>query len=232
MLELNSQSQSCLTCKRKSPLFSLLSNEELSLINKSHCQVNYRAGEIIRKQGATLNHVISVTGGLCKMYIEGKERRDVILRIITPTNFIGGPGLFVDLKHHFTLSAIIDTTVCFIDSQVFRQVMDNNTDFANMFMEDMSKNMVSVFNRIISLTQKQMAGRLADALIYFSENIFNSSTFNLPMSKQEIADYTQMSKDNLVRIMRSFNTENIIDQEGDNYAIINMEKLKYISSTG
>ena len=166
------------------------------------------------------------------MYIEGNETRDVVLRFIKPTNFIGGPGLFVDFKHHFTLSAILDTTVCFIDSLVFKHVMDNNSDFANMFMQDMSKNMVSVFNRIISLTQKQMAGRVADALIYFSEDVFNDNSFNLPISKQEIADYTQMSKDNLVRIMRSLNNENIIHQDGDMFTIINMDKLKYISSTG
>lgn len=231
-LKSNSHTESCLTCQRKSPLFSLLSEEELQLINKSHCQVTYRAGEIIRKQGATLNHVISVTGGLCKMYIEGNETRDVVLRFIKPTNFIGGPGLFVDFKHHFTLSAILDTTVCFIDSPVFKHVLDNNSDFANMFMQDMSKNMISVFNRIISLTQKQMAGRVADALIYFSEDVFNNNSFNLPISKQEIADYTQMSKDNLVRIMRSLNNENIIHQDRDMLTIINMEKLKYISSTG
>jgi len=166
------------------------------------------------------------------MYIEGNETRDVILRIIKPTNFIGGPGLFVDFKHHFTVSAIIDTTVCFIDSKVFKLILDNNTEFANSFMQDMSINMISVFNRIISLTQKQMAGRIADALMYFSEEIFESKEFHLPISKQEIADYTQMSKDNLVRIMKSFDNENIIQMKDDVLTIVDIKKLRYISSTG
>lgn len=232
MFELKSQEESCITCKRKSHLFKLLSEEELASVNNSRCHVKYRAGEIIRKQGAELHHVISVTGGLCKMYIEGNETRDVILRIIKPTNFIGGPGLFVDFKHHFTVSAIIDTTVCFIDSKVFKLILDNNTEFANSFMQDMSINMISVFNRIISLTQKQMAGRIADALMYFSEEIFESKEFHLPISKQEIADYTQMSKDNLVRIMKSFDNENIIQMKDDVLTIVDIKKLRYISSTG
>jgi len=97
---------SCLTCKVKSHLFRLLNKEELTLVNENRCQVKYKPGETIRKQGANLSHVISVTGGLCKMHIEGIESRDIILRIIKPTNFIGGPGLYVDNSHHFTVTAI------------------------------------------------------------------------------------------------------------------------------
>ncbi|HSG67240.1 MAG TPA: cyclic nucleotide-binding domain-containing protein, partial [Bacteroidales bacterium] len=101
-------------------MFNLLSDDELIQLDENRCKVKYRAGETIRKQGANLSHVLSVTGGLCKMYIEGIEKRDIILRIIRPTNFIGGPGLYVDNKHHFTVSAITETTVCFIDTATFK----------------------------------------------------------------------------------------------------------------
>lgn len=226
------QSGSCINCMAKSHMFRLLSNEELDEINANRCQVKYKAGETIRKQGANLSHVISVTGGLCKLYIEGVESRNIILRLIKPTNFIGGPGLYVDHMHHFTVSAITDTTVCFINTETFKLIMEKNKEFADEFMQDMSKNMISIFNRIISLTQKQMAGRVADALVYFSDDIFESRKFDLPLSKQEIADFTKMSKDNVVRIMKSFNDENIIIQSNKLVEIIDYDKLLRICSTG
>ncbi|MCK5699521.1 MAG: Crp/Fnr family transcriptional regulator [Cyclobacteriaceae bacterium] len=226
------QSTSCLNCKAKSHLFRLLSNEELNQVNENRCQVKYKAGETIRKQGANLSAVISVTEGLCKMYIEGVESRNVILRLIKPTSFIGGPGLYFDFKHHFTVSAIIDKTVCFIDTKIFKLIMERNTEFANEFIQDMSKNMISIYSRIISLTQKQMAGRVADAIVYFSDDIFESRAFDLPLTKQEIADFTKMSRDNVVRIMKSFDNENIIKQSRHSIEIIDYEKLLRISSTG
>lgn len=226
------KSVSCLTCKAKSHMFRLLNNEELARVNENRCQVKYKAGETIRKQGANLSHVISVTGGLCKLYIEGIEDRNIILRLIKPTNFIGGPGLFVDLRHHFTVTAIIDTTVCFIDTNTFKLIMERNKEFADEFMFDMSKNMISIYNRIISLTQKQMAGRVADALVYLSDDIFESRKFDLPLTKQEIAEFTKMSKDNVVRIMKSFNDENIIMQSNNKIEIIDYDKLLRICETG
>jgi CRP-like cAMP-binding protein len=225
-------SGSCLNCKAKSHLFRLLSNEELTQINENRCRVFYKAGETIRKQGANLSSVISVTDGLCKMYLEGIESRNIILRIIKPNNFIGGPGLYVDYKHHFTVSALTDTTVCFIDTKVFKLIMDRNKEFANEFLQDMSKNMISIYSRIISLTQKQMAGRVADALVYFADDLFESKKFDLPLTNQEIADFTKMSKDNVVRIIKSFNDENIIRLDKKSVEILNYDKLLRISSVG
>jgi CRP/FNR family transcriptional regulator len=210
----------------------LLSHEELNEINANRCKVKYKAGETIRKQGANLSAVISVTEGLCKMYLEGMESRNIILRLIKPTSFIGGPGLYVDFKHHFTVSAILDTTVCFIDIDTFKHIMDRNKQFANEFIQDISKNMISIYGRIISLTQKQMAGRVADAMLYLSDDIFESREFELPLTKQELADFTKMSKDNVVRILKSFNDENIILQSKNSIEIINYDKLIRISSTG
>ncbi len=226
------KSGSCIRCKVKSHLFRLLSNKELELIDKSRCQVKYKAGETIRKQGAYLSHVISVTGGLCKMYLEGVESRNIILRIIKPTNFIGGPGLYNDFRHHFTVTAVKDTTVCFIDSKVFKEIMLMNQEFAQEFMQDMSKNMISVYNRIISLTQKQMPGRIADALIYFSDEIFESRTFEMILTKQEFADFSKMSKDSVSRVMKSFNNDGLINFEDNMVEILDYDKLLRISTTG
>ena len=225
-------SDSCLYCKAKSQMFNLLTDDELGQVNDNRCRVTYRAGETIRKQGAKLSHVISVTGGLCKMYIEGVERHDIILRIIKPTNFIGGPGLYVDNRHHFTVSAITGVTVCFIDTATFRLVMEKNKAFADAFMHDMSKNMIAIYNRIISLTQKQMAGRIADALLYFSDEVFENRDFEIPLSKQDMADFTQMTRDNMVRILRSFHNEEIIHLDKEKVHIADYEKLVHISTTG
>ena len=225
-------SGSCVNCKAKSHLFRLLSKQELEIMDKSRCQVKYNAGETIRKQGAHLSHVISVTGGLCKMYLEGMESRNIILRIIRPTSFIGGPGLYADFRHHFTVTALKDTTVCFIDTNIFKEVMLMNEAFAQEFMQDMSKNMIAVYNRIISLTQKQMPGRIADALLYLSDEIFESRSFEMILSKQDLADFTKMSKDSVSRVLKSFNGDKLIDLSEKSIEILDYEKLSRISSTG
>ncbi|MFC2102518.1 cyclic nucleotide-binding domain-containing protein [Bacteroidota bacterium] len=111
----------CCNCSMKSPLFRYLSTEELELVDRSRRRVYFKSGEIIAKQGAPLAHVISFTSGVAKVYIQGAGNRNLILQFIKPTQFLGGPGIYMDNIHYFSVSAVVDSSVCFIEINVFKK---------------------------------------------------------------------------------------------------------------
>lgn len=224
--------RNCAECECKSPLFYILSLAELELVHKNKITVMFKKGETIRKQGTFMSHVLSVNSGLAKLYIEGIDSRNSILRIVKPTNFIGGPGIYLDQMHHFTITALIDTTVCFIDVSVFRHIIDTNKTFAHEFMKDFSKNILSVYNRLIFLTQKKMPGRLASTLIYLFNEIFESPRFTMNVTKQDIADLSGMSKESAIKILREFQNEGIIRIKDNEIELIDPDVLQRISRTG
>ncbi len=223
---------SCLGCDVKSPLFCYLSDEELAFIQKNKITVKFQKGETIRKQGTFMSHVISVNSGLAKLYLEGIEQRNAIIRIVKPTNFIGGPGIYLDQRHHYTVTALMDTTVCFIDVVIFKDIIDNNKVFAHEFMKDFSRNILSVYNRLIYLTQKQMRGRMADSLIYLFEDIFQTQKFPAYLSRQDIADLSGMSKDSASKVLREFQIEGVINLNEQELELLDPEKLHKISRIG
>ncbi len=222
----------CNSCEFKSPIFKFLSNEELALIHQNKTTVVFKPGETIRKQGTVMTHVISLNSGLAKLYLEGIRQRNAILRLVKPTNFIGGPGVYLDLMHHFTITALIESSVCFIDIQVFKNIIKQNNSFAEEFMKDFSQNTLSVYNRLIYLTQKQMPGRMSDTLLYLFDEIFQSNKFPLLISKQDLADLSAMSKDSAVKVLREFQNEGIIRVTDHEMELINAEALKKISKIG
>jgi CRP-like cAMP-binding protein len=222
----------CLGCDVKSPLFCFLSDDELDNVNRNKITVNFKKGETIRKQGTYMSHVISVNSGLAKLYLEGIEQHNAIIRIVKPTNFIGGPGIYLDQRHHYTVTALMDTTVCFIDVSVFKDLIDKNKIFATEFMKDFSRNILSVYNRLLYLTQKQMRGRMADSLLYLFEEIFNAQKFTMHLSRQDIADLSGMSKDSASKVLREFHNDHIIHLTEQEMELLDLEKLQRISRIG
>jgi CRP/FNR family transcriptional regulator len=222
----------CNGCEFRSPLFCFLSDEELNLVEKNKITIQFKKGETIKKQGTYMSHVISVNSGLAKLYLEGIEQRSAIIRIVKPTNFIGGPGIYLDQRHHFTVTALVDTTVCFIEVSVFKEIIDNNKSFAHEFMKDFSKNILLIYNRLLFLTQKQMPGRMADTLIYLFEEIFESTTFPMYLSRQDISELSGMSKDSAVKILREFHNDKIIFLTENEMQLLDSEALHRISKTG
>lgn len=224
--------KNCIGCTCKSTLFELLNEEELALVDKNKITVMFKKGETIKKQGTFMSHVLSLNSGLAKLYLEGIEERNAILRIVKPTNFIGGPGIYLDQLHHFTVSALTDSSVCFIDLRVFKEIIDNNKSFALEFMKDFSSSILSVYNRLINLTQKQMPGRMADTLLYLFIEIFESTKFPKIISSYDLADLSGMSKDSAVKVLRSFDKEKIIRVSDNEMTLLDPEALKTISRIG
>ena len=224
--------RSCHNCQCMSPLFNSLSSEELKLVDENKIHVTFKAGETIKKQGTFMSHVLSVNNGLAKLYIEGIEGRSAILRIVKPTSFIGGPGIYFDNRHHFTVTALTDSSVCFIDILVFKNILKGNQAFAEEFLTDFSRDVLTVYNRLIYLTQKQMPGRMADALLYLHDDIFHKIKFPMILSRFDLADLSAMSRESAVKILRDFQKEGLLRISDNEMELLDEEALRNISRVG
>jgi len=221
----------CADCNCKSSIFKSLANEELEQINKGRFHVAYKAGEIMFKQGTPSSHFICVTSGLAKIYIEGYGK-NLILALVKPIDYIFGPGVYIDNKHYYSASAVEDSTACLIDTSIFKKLIRSNADFAEDFIKRISLQTLFNFEQVISLTQKQMHGRIADALFYFSEKIYCANPFSMTISRQDLADISGMSKESAIRILKEFKEEGILSVDGNIFEILNIKQLKQISETG
>jgi CRP/FNR family transcriptional regulator, polysaccharide utilization system transcription regulator len=215
-----------------SPLFKLLNTDELQVVNANKIHVEFKAGETIKKQGTYMTHVLSVNNGFAKLYIEGIEGQSAILRIVKPTSFIGGPGIYFDQLHHFTVTALLDTSVCFIDLQVFKKVLSRNQLFAEEFLKDFSRDVLTIYNRLIFLTQKQMPGRMADALLYLYDEIFHRPKFPMILSRFELAGLSAMSRESSVKILRDFQKDGLLRILDHEMELPDVEALRKISRIG
>lgn len=176
-----------------------------------------------------MSHVISFTSGVAKVYIQGSGNRNLILQFIKPTQFLGGPGIYMDNIHYFSVSAITESSVCFIEINVFKQIIRENVDFAEAFMKELSRNGIFNYERFISLTHKNMPGRIADGLLYLHHEIFNEHNFHIEIPRQDLADFTGMSKDSVIRTLKELSDDKTIELQNNTIIITDIAKLERIS---
>ena len=223
---------SCMLCNSKATIFKCLCSPELEMLNESRVEVNFKAGEMMFKQGTPSPHFLCLTKGLAKIYIEGFNGRNLILGIVKPVEYILGPGIYVDNRHHYSGVAIEDSSACLIDTLSFKSIIRTNPDFAEEFIRRVSLQAIFNFDQVISLTQKQMPGRIADVLIYLRGIVYEANPFSLSLSRQDLADMSGMSKESAIRILKDFKDEGIIRIDGSRFEIINEAQLHKISQTG
>jgi CRP/FNR family transcriptional regulator len=127
---------------------------------------------------------------------------------------------------------LLDSSVCFIDLQVFKKVLSGNQRFAEEFLKDFSRDVLHVYNRLIYLTQKQMPGRMADALLYLHEEIFQQPKFPMVLSRFELAELSAMSRESAVKVLRDFQKEGFLRISDHEMEILDLEALQNISRIG
>ncbi len=222
----------CKDCLKQCNMFMHLSNEELDYLNDHRYEAKFKAGEVIFKQGSPTAHVVSFSVGLAKLYLEASNNKDVIISIVQPTSLIGGPGLYLDNRHKYSLAALTDSIVCFIDAKPFREVIRSNHKFAESMIADISMKDLRLMQRLANVSVKQSHGRLAEVLLHLSENIFKADAFDIVLSRQELADMTGMSKEGAIRILKEFKDTGIIDCKNQDIKILDKKRLWEVSLNG
>ncbi len=224
-----SKNINCVSCPFKLSLFKHLSKDELAYLDENRYEVHFNAGETVFKQGGALTHIACLTSGLFKIYLEDSSKNNLMLRLLKPTELVGGPGFMVDSRHHFSVSALENSTVCFVDIKAFEETLRRNSEFALQFIGYLNAIHINIYDKLVSLTHKNMHGRVADTLIYLSKGIYESPDFETPLSRQDLADLSSIAKESFIRILKEFKDSGAIHFEGNTFHIKDYKALQKIS---
>ncbi len=223
---------SCETCTHRWKNFQHLTKEELNLVNENRYEATFKPGETIMKQGSPTSNALFMASGMAKTYIEGLNGKNFILSIALPGRLIMGPGAYVDSRHTYSVAAITAVQACFINFEIFRQLVRINGAFAESLIEDISAKSQLTLKRMVSLSQKKMHGRLADTLLYFSDVVFKNAEYEMILSRQELGEMTNMAKECVVRILKELEDSGVIYSDSSKIKILDREKLIRISEKG
>jgi CRP-like cAMP-binding protein len=224
--------KSCESCANGWKNFQHLTKSELKLINENRYEAIFKPGEIMIKQGSPTSNALFMANGMAKSYIEGIRGRNFIIGIALPGRLIMGPGAYVNSRHNYSVSAITPVQACFISFEIFKQLVRVNGAFAEGLLEDISAKSLNSHIRMVNLAQKRMSGRLAEALLYFSDEVFKDDEYEMILSRQELGEMTSMAKECVVRILKELEDSGVIYSDSSKIKILDREKLIQISEKG
>ncbi len=230
---MNNCKKECVDCLFKSDAVSVLNNEELGFLDKSCYTNEYKKGELIFKERTPVQHIVYLRRGFVKLMKTGVGGMDYILSISKPGSYLGIQNLTKGNKtNFFSAKAITDSEVCHIGINCFYDLLKMNGAFAIEVITTIVDDEMSYFERLVNNVQQQVPGRLASALFYFRNQVYNQNPFDLNLSRSELASLVGSSREGLSRILKEFNDEKIIKLQKNSIEIINEGKLQEIKMKG
>jgi CRP/FNR family transcriptional regulator, polysaccharide utilization system transcription regulator len=212
--------------------FKYLSPEETSLI-KSNCNmVMYHKRDNIFLQNTRTSHIMYLKTGLVKIYKEGRMGKTIMLNLDKDESFIGLMSVFGNDIHQYSASSVDQSEVYYIDINVFKQILLGNGNFALHIISLISSDGLYLFDKLIGQAHKQLPGRIADVLLYFSEVIYKNEKFTFPLTRRELAELAGTTKESFIRTLTEFKNDKIIELNGSEVEIKSMKIVKTLSELG
>ncbi len=216
----------------KLPITKLLSKRQQTILLSSVNIVQYNKKDVIVKQNSISSHVFYIIEGVIKVTREQRKGKNIVLKIDTRGSFVGLISLLGGNRFNFTLTAVENTIVAQIPIATISLLMEENSKFSLEISQHISRHSIFLINRLTGLLYKQLPGRVADLILYFSEEIYQNYEFAFPVNRVELAELCGTTKESLIRTLSEFNHDKIIELNRNNIKILSYDILKTLSKLG
>jgi len=221
----------CKNCPFNTRATKMLSEQSFEQLSENHLELRFSKGDSIIKQGMFSTNVVFLRKGLAKIHLKGPYHEQIVRLVKAPT-YLGLPTTFGDKINQYSVTAVSDAEVCFIDINIFEKILNENREFSHEIILELCQNELESFRRCANRTQKLIRGNMADALLEFADKIFMSDSFTLPISQTELANLVDTSRESVSRVLTEFDKDGIIKLTGKKIEILNKKSLVMISQNG
>ncbi len=216
-------------------IWTILTREEKHLIADNFTIHNFGKNEVIYSEKEHPTHLWALIKGKVKLCKEGIGGRQQILRLYRPIQYFGYRAYFANESYVSSASAVEPSQLGAIPLPLVTQLINRNRDLAWFFIHELSHNLGGSDSKIVSLTQKHIRGRLAEALSLLLDHYGyedDGATLKIYMAREDIANLSNMTTSNAIRTLSAFAQEKIITIDGRRIKILDEQKLRKISRDG
>ncbi len=207
-----------------------LDKADLSYLNSQKTAGIYKKGEEIFLEGHASGGVFCLKEGKVKVYRQGPDGREHIIRIALPGEFIGLRALISGSNHTFSAAAFEDSSICFIHKSDFFQLMIKYPEFTRNLIIFLTRILEEAEVKMTSLAQKPVRERLAETLLFlarsFKLDVNNPNRSYLNLTRIDLASIIGTAPETVIRLLSDYKEEKMIALKGRRIYILDLNRLR------
>lgn len=153
----------------------------------------------------------------------------VIMSRLGKGDIFGEVSAFSTLRWVATVTAYSNCTILFLPSKkiigICSKVCEGHRRLIQNMLQIVAKKALVLNNKVNILSLKSIRKKICSYLLQ-QYKINNTLIFNIPLKRQELAEYILVTRPSLSRELINMKDEKIIDYHKNTFKILDLEKLK------
>lgn len=217
-------------------LLDLLNDEHQHMLMAQSTITKCPPGTVMYTEGDAPKDLLFLNSGKVKIYKEGASKKNQIIRLIKAGWFFGYRALLAEDQYYQATAEVFEyAEIISISKELINDLIKKSHRLSNLFIHILAADLAKSNEHTVTLTQKHLRGRLANALLILEETYGlerDGKTLCARMSRGDLAELANMNIANTSRMIGEFAQERMVSVCRRNIAILDLQALKHISEIG
>lgn len=193
----------CFGCAvRERAVCGVLECDDLSAYKRMGWTLRLKPGQTIFHEGDPASRVFTVTRGSVKLYKLLPDGRRQVTGFMFPGDFL---GISLDEQHAVSAEALEEVQLCCFPRSRFGEFVEAHPQMERRLYCLAAHELGAAREQMVLLGRKTALERLATFFLQLLERDArgdgDASSFDLPMSRSDIADYLGLTKETISRVL-------------------------------
>jgi CRP-like cAMP-binding protein len=194
----------------------------------------YKKGETIFREGGFPSGIYYILEGKVKKYKVDNFEKEQIIYVANTGELIGYHAVLSTERYPDSATALEECIILFIPKEDFIRVLEQSPILSSRLLKMLSHEFTVLSNSITIFAQRPVRERLAIALIVLREKFKKGNPEGQPIainiSREDIASMAGTTRENVVRLLREFKDDKLIETQGRKIRILDIKKMIAVSN--
>jgi len=188
--------------------------DENLLLSSGALLEEYVSKELIYAQGDRPLHYFQIVSGTVELVNYHEEGKEFTLDILSCGQSLGESMLFSARNYQINAVAKTACKVLKLRKEIFMRLILESEDLTVKFFESLCDNIFYNSSRLFSNSSIAPATKIAGLMDYHKENSVKDRDFEIPFTRQQIANLTGLRVETVIRTVKQMEKDDIVRLRG------------------
>ena len=188
----------------------------------------FNMGDEIYTEGQNSNTIYLIRKGAVKCHKLDELGKELITTLYKEDELFGYTSFTQNIPYQETATALKDTELIGVSKQDLYPILENNHKLTLELVELLNKNLIDIKEHLLQMAYGSVIRKSAAAILKFAEKLNKKPEDPINISRSDLANVAGIATETFIRTMTDFKKKGIIEMEGRNIKIVNVNKLKHM----
>lgn len=191
--------------------------------------ISFSQGDIIYEEGQNSNYIYLISKGLVKCHKLDEQGKDLTTALYKEDDLFGYTCFTQNTPYQETANAMQDTVLIGISKNELKEVLNSNHKVTLELIQLLTDDLTTVKDQLLQMAYSSAKKRTANTILKFAEKLNRKPDDAIRISRNDLASVAGIALESLIRTLSGFKDLGLIEIEGRNIRILDIEKLKKIN---